>query len=41
MRILAISLNWNVSGPIVTQRAEPPTPLPIARVTTSRPSWKA
>ena len=40
IRILAISLNWKVSGPSVTQRDELPTPLPIARVRTSRPIWR-
>ena len=27
MRIFASSENWNVSGPMLTQRDEPPTPL--------------
>ena len=37
IRILASSLNWNVIGPIATQRAAPPTPSPIASVTTRSP----
>ena len=41
IRILASSLNWNVNGPNVIQRADPPTPSPIASVSTSRPSWSA
>ena len=40
MRIFAISLNWNVSGPTETQRDELPTPLPMASVRTSSPSWR-
>ena len=35
MRIFASSENWNVTGPNLTQRAEPPTPSPIASVSTS------
>jgi hypothetical protein len=38
IRIFASSLNWNVKGPMAIQRADPPTPSPIARVSTSRPS---
>ena len=41
MRIFASSLNWNVNGPTTTQRAEPPTPSPIASVSASSPSWNA
>ena len=37
MRIFASSLNWKVSGPRLIQREEPPTPVPIARVSTSSP----
>jgi hypothetical protein len=39
IRTLASSLNWNVNGPTLIHRAEPPTPSPIARVRISRPSW--
>ena len=35
IRIFASSENWNVNGPSATQRAEPPTPSPMASVTTS------
>ena len=38
IRILASSENWNVNGPSSTQRAEPPTPEPMASVSTSRPT---
>ena len=41
IRILASSLNWNVNGPNVIQRADPPTPSPIASVSASRPSCSA
>ena len=37
IRILAISENWNCMPAIETQRDDPPTPLPMASVTTSRP----
>ena len=39
IRIFASSENWNVSGPRLTQRDEPPTPLPIASVSTSSPMF--
>ena len=39
IRIFASSENWNVSGPRLTQREDPPTPVPIASVITSRPRF--
>jgi hypothetical protein len=39
IRIFASSENWKVNGPRLTQREDPPTPLPIASVTTSRPRF--
>ncbi len=39
MRIFASSENWNVSGPRLIQRDDPPTPVPIARVRTSSPRF--
>jgi hypothetical protein len=36
MRILAISLNCTWNGPMVTQRATPPTPSPMTRLIARR-----